>query len=146
MDKEQITNDLYMILDEYGETVHAFAQELREGKENLCDEATACYARELFSGLKSVLIDAGMLEGEDGFAYEDGGGSMRGSMRGGMRGSRDEGGSMRQGRTRTGRFKRAYDGESGDLKAQMQEIINRVPDSQTRMDMQRMMDQMQSRL
>ena len=142
MDKEQITNDLDMILEEYGETVHAFAQALREEKENLCDEGTACYARELFSGLKSVLIDAGMLEGEDGFAYEDGGGSMRGSMRG----SRDEGGSMRQSRTRTGRFKRAYDGESGDLKAQMQEIINRVPDSQTRMDMQRMMDQMQSRM
>lgn len=144
MDREQITNDVEMILEGYAETVHEFARGLHEGKESLCDEGTACYARELLSGLKSALIDIGMLEGEDGYAYEDGG-SMRGSMRG-MRGSRDEGGSMRQGRTRSGRFKRAYDGEGSDLKQQMQEIINRVPDAQTRMDMQRMMDQIQQRM
>ena len=149
MEKEKLIDDLYDIKEAYCETIHHVAQCLKDGEESLADDANADFVRDLVSGLKSTLIDIGMLEGGgDGYAWDENG-SMRGGMRGSMRdGSRDGGeGSMRRGRgSATGRFMRAYDGEGKSLKQRMQDIINEVPDEKTRMDMQRMMDQMQSKM
>lgn len=151
MEKEKILDGLHMLKEAYENVIFDFAQAVNNGEESLCDEATACFARELTSGFKSTLIDIGMLEESSGSyaAYDEGsmrGGSMRGNgMRGG---SRDEG-STRQMRSRTtGRYMRSYgnEPEGMNLKEMLQEKINRMPDPQTRMDMQRLMDSLQDAL
>lgn len=151
MEKEKILDGLYMLKEAYENVIFDFAQDINNGEESLCDEGTACFARELTSGFKSTLIDIGMLEESSGSyaAYDEGsmrGGSMRGNgMRGG---SRAEGSTRMQPRSRTtGRF-RSYGDQPGgpNLKEMLQERINRTPDSQTRMDMQRLMDSVQDAL
>lgn len=146
MEKEKILDGLHMLKEAYEDVIFDFAQAVHSGEESLCDERTACFARELTSGFKSTLIDIGMLEESSGSyksSWDEG--SMRGgsmSMRGMRGGSRDEG-STRQMRSRTtGRYMRSYgnEPEGMNLKEMLQEKINRTPDPQTRMDMQRLMD------
>ena len=143
MEKEKILDGLHMLKEAYEAVIFDFAQDINNGEESLCDEGTACFARVLTSGFKSTLIDIGMMEDGDGgsyAAYDDEAMRSRGSMRM-MRGSRDEG-SERRSRT-TGRYMRAMDKEAPDMRQYMQERINRLPDPQTRMDMQRMFDKLQ---
>lgn len=143
MEKEKVLEALHKMKEAYEDEICDFANAIYGGEEQLRDGDNACYARELVSGMKSTLIDIGMMEGGDGgsyAAYDDEAMRSRGSMRM-MRGSRDEG-SERRSRT-TGRYMRAMDKEPGDMRQYMQERINRLPDPQTRMDMQRMFDKLQ---
>ena len=152
MEKEKILDGLHMLKEAYENVIFDFAQAINNGEESLCDDNAANYSQKLLSGFEKTLIDIGMLEESSGSyaAYDEGsmrGGSMRGNgMRGG---SRAEGSTRMQPRSHTtGRFMRAYGNEPGgpNLKEMLQERINRTPDPQTRMDMQRLMDSMQDAL
>ena len=85
-EKEKILDGLHMLKEAYEDVIFDFAQAINDGEESLCDEGTACFARELTSGFKSTLIDIGMLEESSGSyaAYDEGsmrGGSMPGVSR-----------------------------------------------------------------
>lgn len=146
MEKEKFLDALHELKEHYEDTIYEFVEALAAGEECLRDGDNACFARELVSGLKSTLIDIGMLEeGSGSYAAYDEGSMRGGSMRGMRGGSRAEGSTRMQPRSRTtGRFMRSY-GEQPEpnMKQAMQEKINRIPDQQTRMDMQRLFDSLQ---
>ena len=61
---------LYLLKEAYAECICETAKRLHSGEERLEDGDNACFTRELVSGLKSTLMDIGMLEGdENGYAW-----------------------------------------------------------------------------
>lgn len=138
-------NDIYEAKELLGENLHELIQYVKKN----CDgdllasehEPALCAMKMLLS----CLSKAGEIEGMEQLNGGESLGSQRGRMpyaygNGGMRagnGNGMGGGSQAQRRNpRTGR----YMDEGPDIREDLQERINSIPDRQTRMDMQRMLD------
>ncbi|MBQ9196546.1 MAG: hypothetical protein IJ157_04805 [Clostridia bacterium] len=137
----EILNDIYEAKELLGENLHDLIQHVKQNCNGdlLEHDAELCTMKMLLSGMAKACEIAAMEERESENEYRRSyaeGGSMRGNPGRAYEG----GGSGAQRRSvRTGRFMRAYDGGQ-DMRQEWQEKINNIPDMQTRMDMQRMLD------
>ena len=135
-------NDIYEAKELLGENLHDLIDHVKKD----CDGDLLDHDGELctMKMILSCLSKAGEIEAMEAQNGGENTGAQRGRMPGyayvgGMRaaGNGGNGGSQAQRRsTRTGRY---MDG-GRDMRQEFQEKINNIPDMQTRMDMQRMLD------
>lgn len=143
-------NDIFEAKELLEENLHELIEHVKKNCDGdlLDHDAELCAMRLILSCMSKACEIEAMEEQKEGGS----GGSQRGrgsgyAYGGGMRaggngGTGGTGGSQAQRRNmRTGRY---MDG-ANDLRQEFQEKINNIPDMQTRMDMQRMMDAMSNR-
>ena len=141
-----IMNDIYDARELLEENLHDLIDHVKKDCDGdlLDHDGELCAMKMILSGLaKASEIEAmeeqkggsnGSQRGRPpGYAY---GGGMRANGNGGNGGSQAQRRNMRTGRYMDG---------ANDLRQEFQEKINNIPDMQTRMDMQRMMDAMSNR-
>ena len=134
-------NDIYEAKELLEENLHSLIAHVKKNCEGdlLEHNDELCTMKMLLSCLsKSCEIEA-MEQQSGGENSQRGGNVMRsyGAPRGGR--GMENGNSGARRRNRMGRF---YDDGTQDVRQEMQEMVNRIPDRQTRMDYQRMLDGM----
>lgn len=159
---ENMVKDLHEICETLNRSLKEANEKIRNAGGKL-STSDLDYINKLTHSLKSVKTSIAMIEAEemeDGGSYDDGSYRMRGysrdgrDYRGPYRGSYDSGSYARgrgpyANRDSMGRYASGYsrDGYSnaGNMVDELRDMMQQMPDEQSRQDMQRLIDKMQNR-